>query len=362
MVRRDRPPRRIAGGCDRLRAAELTVPAAGSVLLPVTLTVAADKRRRVGLRAADARRAYAAHPVMGARRAAALRRRDARVLHLGVTSGTTRGQPDRVDRYRYPAYTGALGLPTRWRGGESLYTFHLAKRAINVGVTVEPLDGSGVRPFLMRGLDENRIVGDSGLPIDVGPSLTDEPVPSAGLYWAPPGDYAVAIDSAERHGGAYRLRFWINDVTPPVLGHLRTSPNGRRSRSRSRTRLGRRSALPRVRARRAGRVDRSQLPAALERAHRHRDDPRRPPARRPLRPRPARGRLRGVARRARNRHQPAARAHARDRPDLGRPRLGRRRARPRRGLLRRPPPGRRRTARKTGVHRGLTATPGRPRC
>jgi hypothetical protein len=52
-------------------------------------------------------------------------------------------------------------------------------------------------------------------------------VPSAGLYWAPPGDYAVAIDSAERHGGAYRLRFWINDVTPPVLGRLTASPNGR---------------------------------------------------------------------------------------------------------------------------------------
>ena len=114
----------------------------------------------------------------------------------------------------------------------------------------------------MRGLDENRVVGDSGLPIDVGPSLTDEPVPSAGLYWAPPGDYAVAIDSAQRHGGAYRLRFWINDVTPPALGRLRASPNGRTlTVPDHRRRLGRRPALPRVRARRAGRVDRSRLPS-----------------------------------------------------------------------------------------------------
>jgi minor extracellular serine protease Vpr len=209
--------------------ATLTIPAGGSVLLPVTLTVAADTGEGdvagyvlLTLGARTRRIPYWAH-VERPRFATAT----AHVLHPGIISGSTRGQPDRVERYRYPAYTGALGLPVRWRGGESLYTFHLAKRAINVGVTVVPLDGSGVRPFLMRGLDENRIVGDSGLPIDVGPSLTDEPVPSAGLYWAPPGDYAVAIDSAERHGGAYRLRFWINDVTPPALGRLTASPNGR---------------------------------------------------------------------------------------------------------------------------------------
>ena len=33
------------------------------------------------------------------------------LLHPGVVRGSTRGQPDRVQRYRYPAYTGALGLP-----------------------------------------------------------------------------------------------------------------------------------------------------------------------------------------------------------------------------------------------------------
>jgi hypothetical protein len=142
--------------------------------------------------------------------------------------GTTRGQPDRVERYRYPAYTGALGLPVRWKGGEALYRFHLAKRAVNAGVTVESLGSGGVRPFLMHGgLDENRIAGESGLPIDVGPSLTDDPVPATGLYWAPPGDYAVAIDSAQRRGGSFRLRFWINDVTPPALGRLRVSGDAR---------------------------------------------------------------------------------------------------------------------------------------
>jgi hypothetical protein len=79
----------------------------------------------------------------------------------------------------------------------------------------------------MRGLDENRIAGESGLPIDVGPSLTDDPVPSAGLTWAPAGDYAVAIDSARARGGAFRLRFWVDDVTPPALGRPRISADGR---------------------------------------------------------------------------------------------------------------------------------------
>src|SRR5262249_26068041 len=114
----------------------------------------------------------------------------ARLLrHPGVVRGSTRGRPDRVERYRYPAYTGALGLPVRWRGWQARPRSPLPRRAFNVGVTVEPIRGAGLRPFLMRGLDENRVAGESGLPIDVGPSLTDDPVPSAGLYWAPPGDY-----------------------------------------------------------------------------------------------------------------------------------------------------------------------------
>ncbi|HEY3613402.1 MAG TPA: S8 family serine peptidase, partial [Gaiellales bacterium] len=209
--------------------AELTVPPGGSVLLPVTLTVTPESTEGDAAgyvlltQGARVRRIpFWAH-VERSQFATA----SAQLLTPGTVSGSTRGQPDRVERYRYPAYTGALGLPVRWRGGESLYRFHLAKRAINAGVTVESLHGDGLRPFVMRGLDENRITGESGLPIDVGPSLTDDPVPSAGLAWAPAGDYGVAIDSATARGGAFRLRFWVDDVTPPVLGRLRISNDGR---------------------------------------------------------------------------------------------------------------------------------------
>ena len=210
--------------------AELTVPVGGGALLPVTLTVAGDAREgdatgSVVLTQGTRTRhipywAYVERPRLATAAARLL-------THPGIFRGSTRGQPNRVLRYRYPAYTGALGLPVRWRGGEALYRFHLAKRAINAGVTVESRSGGGLRPFVMRGLDENRLAGESGLPIDVGPSLTEDPVPSAGLSWAPPGDYAVSVDSAGRTGGAFRLRFWINDVTPPALGRLRVSGDHR---------------------------------------------------------------------------------------------------------------------------------------
>jgi subtilisin family serine protease len=220
-------------GADATAPAAVTVPAGGGVLLPVTLSVAGDAPEGdaggyvVLSQGSRARRI----PYWGRVERPALAAAPARLLrHPGIVRGSTRGRPDRVERYRYPAYTGALGLPVRWHGGEALYRFHLVRRAVNVGVTVEPIGGAGLRPFLMRGLDENRVAGESGLPIDVGPSLTDDPVPSAGLYWAPPGEYAVAVDSPRRRGGAFRLRFWINDVNPPRLGRLRVSADGRRLR------------------------------------------------------------------------------------------------------------------------------------
>ena len=273
----DRPPRRLAGGASAGAPAELIVPPGGAALLPVTLTIAPDAVEGdaagyvVLTQGARSRRIpYWAHVerprfATATSHAPAARHR----ARLDARAAATASQ-----RYRYPAYTGALGLPVPWRGGEKLYRFHLDRRAINVGVTVEPLDGGGLRPFLLRGLDENRVAGESGLPIDVGPSLTDDPVPSAGLYGAPPGDYAVAIDSAKRRGGEFRLRFWVNDVTPPALGRLLVSRGcADAARARDRRGLGRRSALSRVRAGAGGLVRRSRLPARLGRAHGRRLDP-----------------------------------------------------------------------------------------
>ena len=288
------------------------MPEAGAVLLPVTLTVGptagdGDAAGYVVLTQGTRTRRI---PYWGHVERPHLAKASARLLsHPGIVRGSTRGQPNRVDSYRYPAYTRALGLAVHWRGGEALYRFHLAKRAINMGVTVEPISGGGLRPFVMRGLDENRVVGESGMPIDVGPSLTEDPVPSAGLYWAPAGDYAVSIDSARRRGGAFRLRFWMNDVTPPALGRMRVSDDARTAAHSGDGRgLGRRSALPRVCAGAAGLLDRQPVPSRLERSGGHRSHRRRAAGGRELCARSAGGGLRGVARRTRDLAQPAARA------------------------------------------------------
>ena len=219
-------------GADAAAPSEVTVPEASAVLLPVTLTVAptagdGDAAGYVVLTQGTRTRRI---PYWGHVERSHLAGTTARLLSRpGIVRGSTRGQPDRVDRYRYPAYTRALGLAVHWRGGEALYRFHLAKRAINVGVTVEPISGGGLRPFVMRGLDENRVVGESGMPIDVGPSLTEDPVPSAGLYWAPGG----------RLRGLHRLREASRRRIPAALLDERRHAACARATARARTTRGR---------------------------------------------------------------------------------------------------------------------------
>ncbi len=38
----------------------------------------------------------------------------------------------------------------------------------------------------------------------------------------------VVVDSPGRAGGTFRLRFWVDDVTPPQLGRLRVADRGLR--------------------------------------------------------------------------------------------------------------------------------------
>ena len=151
----------------------------------------------------------------------------------GTVRGTTRGKPSLVDRYRYPAYTTLTPLPQHWSGGETVYRFDLARRAANLGATIE--SKAGVRPLLLTALDENRLAGESGLPLDVGPVLTGDPIPATGLVDAQPGSYFVVVDSATAGtAGAYRLRLWLDDQRPPKAGRLRVR----------RTREGARLELP----------------------------------------------------------------------------------------------------------------------
>jgi hypothetical protein len=72
----------------------------------------------------------------------------------------------------------------------------------------------------VSGLDENRLTGFAALPFDSNPYLDTfhEPVLAVGALSPLPGDYAVVLDSGSRAGaGRFTLRYWVNDVKPPVL-------------------------------------------------------------------------------------------------------------------------------------------------
>ena len=84
------------------------------------------------------------------------------------------------------------------------------------------------------GLDENRLTGYAGLPINHNPYMDafrrarrSQPARSRRR----PGEYGVVFDSAARAGaGSFRFRYWVNDVTPPAL-RLRTQRRARGSRT-----------------------------------------------------------------------------------------------------------------------------------
>jgi subtilisin family serine protease len=143
----------------------------------------------------------------------------------GVYGSTTKGQASRVSRYRYPETPIGVGVTTTLRGPERVFGFHLGKRIANFGVVITQR-GTGIRvePRVVAGLDENRLTGYAALPINRNPYMDEfhEPVLAAGALSPLPGDYSVVFDSAGRAGaGSFRFRFWVNDVTPPVL-RLRT--------------------------------------------------------------------------------------------------------------------------------------------
>jgi hypothetical protein len=192
--------------------------------LPVSLDVGAHAR--VGdvegyvelRRGADVRRV----PIWGRVTASALARHRTRAISRpGLYRGTTRGQPGYVSRYRYPETPRGLGVTTTLRGPELVYRLRIARRVANFGVVVTRRGaGSHVEPRVVSGLDEDRLTGYAGLPVNHNPYTNqfDDGLLAAGALSPAPGDYAVVFDSASRAGaGSFTFRYWVNDVTPPAL-------------------------------------------------------------------------------------------------------------------------------------------------
>jgi hypothetical protein len=139
--------------------------------------------------------------------------------------------PSVVTRYRYPETPDGVGVTTTLRGPERVFRFRIAKRVANAGVVITQIGRTRIEPRIVAGLDENRLTGYAGLPVNHNPYMDEfrEPVRAAAVLAPARGDYAVVFDSPEPlSAGRFAFRFWVNDITPPTL-KLRTKaiPRGK---------------------------------------------------------------------------------------------------------------------------------------
>jgi subtilisin family serine protease len=216
--------RSAPGGAKLGAPATVTVPgqlelsvAVGQAARPEDLDAYVELRRGTEVRRI---------PLWGRVTAAALARHSAGTLaRPGLHRSTTAGRPAVVSRYRYPESPSGVGVATTLRGPERVFRFRVTKRVANAGVVVTRLGrGCNVEPRIVAGMDENRLTGYAGLPVNHNPYLDEfrDPVRAAAVLAPARGEYAVVFDSPDRAGaGAFTFRYWVDDVTPPAV-RLRT--------------------------------------------------------------------------------------------------------------------------------------------
>jgi subtilisin family serine protease len=172
----------------------------------VVLTQGSEQRRiAYWFRVAD--------PALAGARVVALRR-------TGLHEGNTAGRPVLVSTYRYPE-DPALGIPVVLKGPEQVFRFRLRRPVSNAGVAiVSRAKGVAVTARLVYAGNENRLLGEAGLPVNINPYLEryGTPAPVVGAVAPAARRYDVVFDSRTPQGaGRFAFRFWINDLTPPRL-------------------------------------------------------------------------------------------------------------------------------------------------
>ncbi|HKG10765.1 MAG TPA: S8 family serine peptidase [Gaiellaceae bacterium] len=205
-----------------------TVTAPGT--LPITVTTTANARRReltgfvVLARGAERRRI----PYWLRVSAPSLARKQAkRLLRPGLHAATTRGASASVRTYRYPSDVAVEGVTGTLAGPERVFRVRLRRPAVNFGVAVVwRAKGVRVEPRVVRAGDEDRLLGQTALPINVNPYLRQyrQATPAAGAVRPTAGAYDVVFDGPSLGtAGAFRFRFWVNDTKPPRLRLLARS-------------------------------------------------------------------------------------------------------------------------------------------
>ncbi len=189
--------------------------------LPVTLNVAADATEGVATgfitltRGTDVRRVpywfRVERPQLG--------REPHTLLHgPGVYKGNTAGKPELVSTYRYPEQSVSAGVPLDLSGPEQVFELVVTTPVANFGAVVI---GHGahvnVSPRLTHAGDENRLVGQPGLPANINPYQGyGRTVPAVGAVLPLPGTYDFVFDTpSQGRPGRFTFRVWVNDTTPP---------------------------------------------------------------------------------------------------------------------------------------------------
>jgi hypothetical protein len=139
----------------------------------------------------------------------------------GVHEATTRGASARVREYRYPSEVSLPGVTGTLAGPEQVYRVRLRRASTNFGVAVIwRAKGVRVEPRIVQAGDENRLLGQTALPINLNPYLRQfrQPTPAAGAVRPAAGTYDVVFDGPSRGtAGRFRFRFWIDDIRRPRL-------------------------------------------------------------------------------------------------------------------------------------------------
>jgi subtilisin family serine protease len=144
-----------------------------------------------------------------------------RLRRPGAYRGNTAGKPALVESYRYPENPIGLGVPAQLSGPEQVFRVRLRHSVPNFGVAVMDQDpGVSIEPRVVVAGDENRLVGYTGLPVNLNPytALFQLPEPVVGAVRPLAGMYDIVFDSQNAAtAGPFRFRFWIGDVTPPTI-------------------------------------------------------------------------------------------------------------------------------------------------
>ena len=152
----------------------ITVP--GVLELAPTIAADAAEGDLTGLRAPDARRRRAPHPVLAPRRSPRARLGHGR--HCSARPGSMSATP--VASRRSPRGTDtrtsrrAAPCPRVLQGPEQVFRVTLTKPAANFGVVITRRgQGARVEPRVVSAGDENRLTGYAALPINLNPYLAE---------------------------------------------------------------------------------------------------------------------------------------------------------------------------------------------